>query len=131
MPSTVADLFAAAGLEPGGPVRWGTVLPETRPGVYAVALTDDPTSTAAARETAPLDRLALDNLWTVRPELRMNLAPPDADDLIERIGGLWLPDEVVLYLGLAGTSLRTRVGQYYKTQLGARRPHAGGWWLRL
>ena len=131
MPSTVADLFAAAGLEPGGPVRWGTVLPETRPGVYAVALTDDPTSTAAARETAPLDRVALDHLLTVRPELRMNLAPPDADDLIERIGGLWLPDEVVLYLGLAGTSLRTRVGQYYKTPLGARRPHAGGWWLRL
>lgn len=31
---------------------------------------------------------------------------------------------------MAGTSIRTRVGQYYSTRLGARAPHAGGWWLK-
>jgi hypothetical protein len=42
----------------------------------------------------------------------------------------WLSDEVVLYVGLAGQPLRTRVRQYYRTPLGAKRPHAGGWWLK-
>ena len=31
---------------------------------------------------------------------------------------------------MAGTSLADRVGAYYKTPLGARRPHAGGWPLK-
>lgn len=43
---------------------------------------------------------------------------------------MWLGDEVVVYIGLAGTSLRRRVGDYYKTPLGARPPHAGGWPLK-
>jgi hypothetical protein len=130
MPSTVSDVFAAADLEPAGVVRWRTPVPESAPGVYIVALTDDLDSTAAARPVAPLARAALEQLLAVRPELRMNLAQPDADDLIERLGGFWPGDEVVLYIGLAGQSLRRRVGQYYKTPLGARRPHAGGWWLK-
>jgi hypothetical protein len=130
MPSTVSDVFAAADLEPAGVVRWRTPVPESAPGVYIVALTDDLDSTAAARPAAPLARAALEQLLAVRPELRMNLAQPDADDIIERLGGFWPGDEVVLYIGLAGQPLRTRVGQYYKTPLGARRPHAGGWWLK-
>lgn len=39
MPSTVADVFAAAGLAPADVVRWGQRLPCDSPGVYAVALT--------------------------------------------------------------------------------------------
>jgi hypothetical protein len=35
----------------------------------------------------------------------------------------------VVYIGLA-TSLRGRVGGYYRTPLGAMKPHAGGWWLK-
>jgi len=38
-----------------------------------------------------------------------------------------VPDEPVIYAGLAGTSLRTWVGQFYSTRLRARSPHAGGW----
>lgn len=37
---------------------------------------------------------------------------------------------MVLYLGLAGTSIADRVDTYYKTALGARSPHAGGWFLK-
>lgn len=129
MPSTVADVFSAAGLVPAGPVRWGTPVPETAQGVYVVALTDDPASTAAALPAAPFDRGALEHLLTVRPDLRLDLARPDTDDLIGRLGAFWLP-EVVLYIGRAGQPLRRRVGQYYKTPLGAPRPHAGGWWLQ-
>src|SRR4051794_30950022 len=110
MPSTVAELLAAAQLQPAGPVRWGDPVPESATGVYVVALTDDPDSTAASLPSAPFDRSALERLLDVRPELRMNLARPDADDLTERLGGFWLADEVVLYVGLAGQPLPRRVG---------------------
>jgi hypothetical protein len=43
---------------------------------------------------------------------------------------MWLPDEPAVYVGMAGTSLRTRLGQFYSTRLGARSPHAGGWAVR-
>lgn len=66
----------------------------------------------------------------MRPELRLDGRRPSAAQLSARLQAFWLPDEVVLYIGLAGASLRKRVGQYYGTPLGARRPHAGGWWLK-
>jgi hypothetical protein len=129
MPSTVAELFATAGLEPHGPVPWGTPVPETAQGVYVVALTDVTTSSGGV-VTPPLDRAALGHLLQVRPELRINQTVPDAHALADRLSRFWLPDEVVLYVGLAGQPLRTRVRQYYRTPLGAKRPHAGGWWLK-
>lgn len=129
MPSTVAGLFAAAGLEPAGAVPWRTPVPEGGPGVYVVALTDDPRTTNPAVPVAPLDRGALERLHSARPELRLDGVPPSVDELAARLSGFWL-SEVVLYIGLAGTSVRSRVRQYYKTRLGEKRPHAGGWWLK-
>ncbi len=35
-----------------------------------------------------------------------------------------------MYVGLAGASVRSRVNQYYSTRRGARKPHAGGWFLK-
>ena len=130
MPSTVTDIFAGAGLEPAGVVRWGTPIPETAQGVYVVALTDNIATTGAALTTSPLAWPALEHLLAVRPELRVDRADVDADDLAKRLRSFWLPDEVALYIGLAGQPLRTRVRQYYGTPLGARKPHAGGWWLK-
>jgi hypothetical protein len=66
----------------------------------------------------------------VRRELRLDGRRPSADELAARLCSFWCSDEVIVYTGLAGTSLRRRVGQYYKTPLGARKPHAGGWWLK-
>jgi hypothetical protein len=73
---------------------------------------------------------AVDELLAVRPELRIDGTLPDRDELAARLVQLWLVDEVAVYIGLAGTSLRKRVGDYYRTPLGARRPHAGGWPLK-
>jgi hypothetical protein len=130
MPSAVSDIFAAPGLEPAGVVRWGTSIPETAPGVYVVALTDDVASVGAALTAAPLSWAALERLLAVRPELQLDREDVDVDALAKRLRSFWLPDEVVLYVGLAGQPLRTRVRQYYGTPLGARKPHAGGWWLK-
>jgi len=130
VPSTVADVFAAAGLAPAGVVRWGTLVPETEPGNYVVALTNEPGSLEGALAHAPLDADRLAHLLDVRTELRLDARLPTVDELTARLQAFWLPEEVIVYAGLAGTSLRRRVGQYYKTPLGARRPHAGGWWLK-
>ena len=64
------------------------------------------------------------------PELRVDGAPAGADDIAQRVSGFWLARDVIMYVGLAGQPLRTRVRQYYTTPLGAKRPHEGGWWLK-
>ena len=130
MPSTVADVLAAAGVSPSGAVRWQTAVPQSEAGVYVVSLTDDIASMADARADAPIDRARLEHLLAVRPELLLDGERPTAAQLVDRLRRFWLADEVVLYIGLASQSVRTRVGQYYKTPLGARKPHAGGWWLK-
>ena len=52
------------------------------------------------------------------------------EELAQRIGTFWVPGSAILYIGLAGTSVRKRVSQYYITRIGQRAPHAGGWWLK-
>ena len=130
MPSTVADGFAGAGLQAAGAVGWGTPVPLDAPGMYVVALTEDANALVGTLAEAPVDRQALERLLLARPELCVDGAPASTDVLAARLSAFWLPDEVVLYIGLAGTSVRGRVRQYYSTPLGARRPHAGGWWLK-
>lgn len=130
MPSSVADIFVATGLAPAGHVRWGQRLPEAGPGVYAVALTGRTDAVAGAMSRCPVSEDAVAELLAVRPELRVDGGRPTQAELSARLAALWLADESIVYIGLAGTSLRHRVGQYYKTPLGACRPHAGGWPLK-
>lgn len=130
MPSTVAAVMGAAGIEPAGTVAWGERVPVDQPGVYAVSLSANTTSPAGALSECPVNAEAIDELLGARPELTMDGTRPSGEALAERLAEFWLADEVILYLGLAGTSLRKRVGQYYGTPLGARSPHAGGWFLK-
>jgi len=146
MPSTVAELFAAAGAEPAGVVRWGKPpRPPAQPaagatGIYVVALTDRRNEVAGTRPQAPLSSSAVDELLAVRrKELSLDGAlRPTRDRLAARLAAFWLPDEVVLYVGLAGPrrtrtaagELAKRVCEYYDTPLGAGGPHAGGWPLK-
>jgi hypothetical protein len=98
--------------------------------VYLVALDDSPDTRSATLVEAPISRERVAELLRVRPELRVDGSRPTNAELMDRLRGLWPPHETVLYIGLAGTSLKSRVGQYYSTRLGARRPHAGGWPLK-
>ncbi len=66
----------------------------------------------------------------MRQDLTVDGIPATPNLLAERLGHFWIPNEPILYIGKASTSLRTRVRQYYSTKLGARSPHAGGWWLK-
>ena len=130
MPVAVTELLMAVGLELVGSVRWGSRVPAPFPGVYLVALDAAPDTCTATLAEAPINDQRVAELLRVRPELRLDGSRPTVAALGKRLAGCWLPDETVLYIGLAGTSLQRRVGQYYTTPLGARRPHAGGWFLK-
>lgn len=130
MPSSIASIFVAAGCTPVGVVRWGERVPMTEPGVYVVSLTRDPDALAADMPVAPISMAAVQELLDRRPELLLDGRRPTPAELAERLARFWLPDEVAVYIGLAGTSLQKRVRQYYTTPLGAARPHSGGWFLK-
>lgn len=130
MPTSVASAFKGAGLRAQGVVQWRSPVPVAAPGVYIVALTAEADDITATRGRCPISQDAVSGLLDLRPELRVDGSRPDAVALASRLASCWLPDEVIVYIGLAGTSLTTRVAQYYATPLGARRPHAGGWPLK-
>jgi hypothetical protein len=144
MPSTVAEVFAAAGAPPAGVVRWGET--PRRPtggqpttGIYVVSLAEDANTFGGAVSEPRLSNPALDELLAVRPELTLDHARPSREELAARIAAFWFPDEVILYIGLAGPrksrppegEVANRVHDYYKTPLGANGPHAGGWPLKV
>ena len=112
-------------------MRWGTPVPQAGSGVYVVALTQAMDRLEGQQAVCPVSSEAVVELLDRRPELLLDGSRPSVSDLRRRIAALWLPDEVVLYVGRAGTSLRSRVRQYYTTPVGARRPHAGGWPLKM
>lgn len=130
MAISVADLLAQCELEHGGAVRWGDHLPEERPGVYFVTSSGDPfDAVGKIGEYIPsIDSLA--QLKKLLPGVSVDGSPATERELAKRLGQFWIPDSSILYIGLAGTSLRRRVSQYYSTRIGARSPHSGGWWLK-
>lgn len=137
MPLTVSQTFAAAGLGVGGvlgatgAVEWGSPVPESGPGVYVVALTAETETTAGAVAVCPVSATKVAGLLEACPRLTVDGSRPDVASLCDRLAAFWLPDEVVLYIGMTeGQSLRTRACQYYTTPLGASRPHRGGWFLK-
>lgn len=130
MASSVARLFASAGLAWHSFTPWGTLPRLSAPGLYAVSTSADP-SAVDAPSTRRLSDARIDDLLTARPEMMVGGLPADARRLAEALLAMWPEGETVLYIGLAGTSVSYRVGQYYATPLGARAPHAGGWPIKM
>jgi len=129
MTSTVRTLMESTGLTWAGAVAWSAHVPLNQPGVYVISASESPRGTTAFGGP-PISPLAVQTLLDTRPELLVDGRRPDVDELTDRLRSMWLPDENILYVGLAGTSVANRVDQYYKTKLGARSPHAGGWPLK-
>jgi hypothetical protein len=127
--SSIRSVMSAAGLQPNGVVRWGELINTDEPGIYVVSTERSVDIQGEQRRSTPLDLDALDHLLLLRPNLMIDGRHPSRDDLATRLTEVWLPDEHVLYVGLAA-DLHDRVNQYYGTPLGARRPHAGGWFLK-
>lgn len=108
-----------------GVVTWGERVVWDGPGIYVVSLPK-----GSARNAGSISLAKCEELLSVRPELKLDGTRPDAQALRDRIAGFWVPVERVLYIGLAGTSVSSRTHNYYRTPLGARAPHSGGWFLK-
>jgi hypothetical protein len=131
MPTTVAEAFAAVSLSRDGVVKWGTEPAISKSGVYIVSLVESLDTCDGKLNEAPLERAKFQRWLKVCPELTLDGNRPTVQELMNRIRGFWIPDEVILYIGLAGIPLSTRLGQYYSTPIGARSPHSGGYFLKL
>ena len=62
--------------------------------------------------------------------MTLDAVQPSITQLMDRISRFWISDEVILYIGKA-TELSTRLSDYYRTSVGKRSPHSGGFFLKL
>lgn len=130
MSTSVAAAFRAYNLVPEGVVPWGTRPPVSESGIYVVSLTPSTAEVDSCLDLAPLNATKFEE-WLERcPDLTLDGAKPTIEQLMERVGRFWFSDEVILYVGLA-SDLSTRLRDYYKTPIGARHPHSGGYFLKL
>lgn len=128
--TSVAELFDAAGVRHSGAVRWGQIPDEGGPGVYVIATTERADENGGL-DLAQLDRDAITELLRVRPEASVDGVAATHASLSTRLQEMWVRGEPAVYIGLAGTSVRARVEQFYRTKIGARAPHSGGWPLKM
>ncbi len=118
-----ADLMRSLGLDVDGPVRWGTLPTSRAAGVFVV-------ETATPLPVAPIDLTAV-RRWLERvPELRLDGERPTQTLLAQRLASFWVPGQMLLYVGRTSKGLAQRVAAMYATELGHRRPHPGGHWLK-
>jgi len=131
MPLTVNKLFETITTEKVYKVKWGTAPHLNIPGVYAVSLSNNPDENLNIISTPSFDVQQTIEWIKTCPKMQIDAAKVSNFKLLqERLEQFWFPDENILYIGKAGTSLRTRVSQYYSTKIGAGRPHSGGQWIK-
>jgi transcription elongation factor GreA len=106
-----------------GPAVWGRPVQAQGPGVFVV-------EAPAPLPSAPIE-LTRVGKWIERVEgLRLDGELPTSKALAARLGSFWLPSQTVLYIGTSDASVARRVAAMAKTELGDRRPAAGGHWLK-
>ena len=131
MPTTIAEAFDAVDLVRESVVRWKKPTTYNLGGVYIISLTESLNTFDGKLIEAPLAAVEFQRWRDACPELTLDGKPPSDQQLMDRIRRFWIPDEVILYIGLAGKSLSRRLDQYYGTQIGAPGPHSGGYFLKL
>ena len=106
-----------------GPAVWGRPVQAQGPGVFVV-------EAPAPLASAPIE-LTRVGKWIERVEtLRLDGEVPTSKAVAARLGSFWLPSQTVLYVGSSEVSVARRVAAIARTELGDRRPAAGGHWLK-
>ena len=129
MPISVNSLLGKENIKATGCVKWGEEIPSTEPGIYIVSTSSSEYSTGHMYD-APISNEIVAKWISSVNSIRIDMKYPSTEELTERLSHFWLPDESILYIGKAGRSIRKRVRQYYRTELGQCRPHAGGHWVK-
>jgi transcription elongation factor GreA len=121
--ATAASLLRSVGLLADGPAVWGRAIPAQGPGVFVVEL-------PAPLPSAPTELTRIGK-WIERVDtLRLDGKRPTSRELASRLGSFWLPSQTVLFIGASDVSVARRVAAIARTELGDRRPAAGGNWLK-
>jgi len=112
--------------------KWGQQIESSSIGIYFISTSNDPNSKETLYDKAPIEETILKNWINKVPTIQVDGKPATVKNLKERLNSFWLPDENIIYIGQTESSkgLRGRIGQYYKTDLGERKPHAGGHWIK-
>ncbi|BCW69965.1 hypothetical protein [Arthrobacter sp. NicSoilB8] len=130
MAISVQELFGLCDPTTTGTVKWKQPVPLDVPGIYIVSTTADEADGIGSHPEYEADFAAIARLLKLCPDIRVDGRLANESQVAARLGDLWVPNASVLYVGLASTSLRGRVGSYYTTKLGKTSPHSGGWWLK-
>lgn len=136
MPTTIKHLIQEFDLPSIQKVSWKERIPTQDEGIYIVSLSDDPNSNNGILDTIPISKDIIED-WIEKvggfeiDKIHTN----DSEVIIERMSQFWLPDENIIYIGKApkrksGKGIGNRVNEYYRTEYGARKPHAGGHWIK-
>lgn len=136
MPTTINELIKRFDLPKSSVVKWNEIIPSEKEGIYIVSLSKDPGKNEGTLDEIPISKHIIEN-WIRKVngfELDKELTF-DEDLIIERLSQFWFPDENIVYIGKApirsnGKGIGNRVKEFYKTEYGEKRPHAGGHWIK-
>jgi hypothetical protein len=134
MASSINQLVESVGLSSARArvTKWNNEVESSSIGIYFLSPSNDPNSASSLYPNAPIDENIL-NFWIKKvPTIKIDGKPATVEKLKLRLESFWLPDENILYIGQteSGKGLKGRIKQYYDTELGERKPHAGGHWIK-
>lgn len=123
MSVTINHIATHFSLKINGPIKWGMDCMSKKSGVYIICY---PGTSSAC----PLD-MRIINFWcsSTRNKTFKTGSPLIPSVLVSELTKYWIPNEQIVYVGKA-SCLRTRLFQYYRTPLGKRGPHSGGYWIK-
>jgi hypothetical protein len=135
MATCVSELLKSAGLNSNRlkTISWGEPIDNSSVGIYFISTSQKPDSNSNHFAAAPIDesklRFWINKVKTIHIDGMPN---PTVAELKQRLNLFWLPDESIIYIGQTECSggLKRRMLQYYKTELGDKKPHADGHWIK-
>jgi len=131
MPTTVSELFEASSLVFGGPLDWATPVPSGKPGVYVVSISNCPQKHVGLSPKASISTALVREWMQKAPNMVLDKGlVPSPGAIASRLGEFWIPSETILYIGMTDRPLGDRVCEYYRSKLGAKSPHSGGFWIK-
>lgn len=136
MPSTINELTEKFDLPKSKVVKWNETISSEKEGIYIISLSKDAQVNDVVLNEFPISESIIEK-WIQKVDgFQLDkVLTFDKNSIIERLSEFWLPDESIVYIGKApirsnGKGLGNRVKEYYKTEYGEKRPHAGGHWIK-
>lgn len=136
MPITVNELIKRFDLPTAKKVKWDELISTEQEGIYIVSLSNNPNLNSGNVKDIPISKGILKKWVEKVGGFEIDKTKTfDINLITDRLSESWLPDENILYIGKApkrknGKALGNRVREFYRTEYGERKPHAGGHWLK-